>query len=243
MFVPKTPAEERLLGEPKAVLSAKLDEFLQQHSRGIKLAAANLFGVSRFSAAMLVAMAAAAEALGFSGRTERAETPMKQADVIRLAVAYVLIAASGREAKATSAPAHPAASAAAGAKSPVEVPARGWLDIARSVWTKIGKNRVIAVAAGLTFYGLLAIFPTITALVSVYGLFADPSFDKRPTARFGRGYPRGSDLDYWRSGAKDLFTGRKHLRPRVRHGARGSSLERELGRESALRRSECRLRG
>jgi hypothetical protein len=71
MFVPKTSTEERFLGEPKAVLNAKLDEFLQQHSRGIKLAAANLFGVSRFSAAMLVAMAAAAEALGVSGRTYR----------------------------------------------------------------------------------------------------------------------------------------------------------------------------
>ena len=69
MFVPKTPAEERLLGEPKAVLSAKLDEFLQQHSRGMKLAAANLFGVSRFSAAMLIALAAAAEALGVSRRS------------------------------------------------------------------------------------------------------------------------------------------------------------------------------
>jgi hypothetical protein len=72
MFVPNTSAEERLFGEPKEVLSAKLDEFLQQHSRGMKLAAANLFGVSRLSAAMLIALAAAAEALGVSRRrTER----------------------------------------------------------------------------------------------------------------------------------------------------------------------------
>jgi hypothetical protein len=69
MFVPNTRAEEKLLGEPKAVLSAKLDEFLQQHAHGMKLAAANLFGVSRLSAAMLIAMAAAAEALGVSGRS------------------------------------------------------------------------------------------------------------------------------------------------------------------------------
>jgi hypothetical protein len=69
MFVPETTAEKRLLGQPKAVLSAKLDEFLQQHSRGMKLAAANLFGVSRISAAMLVALAAAAEALGVSRRS------------------------------------------------------------------------------------------------------------------------------------------------------------------------------
>jgi hypothetical protein len=69
MFVPNTPVEERLLGAPKAVLSAKLDEFLQQHSRGMKLAAANLFGASRFSAAMLIALAAAAEALGVPRRS------------------------------------------------------------------------------------------------------------------------------------------------------------------------------
>jgi hypothetical protein len=30
----------------------------------------------------------------------------------------------------------------------------------------------IAVAAGVVFYGLLAIFPAITALVSLYGQFA-----------------------------------------------------------------------
>jgi membrane protein len=100
---------------------------------------------------------------------------MKQADVIRLALAYALIATSGREAETPAEPSGSGASPAAGAKSPIEVPARGWFEIARSVWTKIGKNRVIAVAAGLTFYGLLAIFPTVTALVSVYGLFADPA--------------------------------------------------------------------
>lgn len=69
MFVPNTSAEERLFGKPKAVLSAKLDEFLQQHARGMKLAAANLFGVSRLSAAMLIALAAAAEAFGISRRS------------------------------------------------------------------------------------------------------------------------------------------------------------------------------
>jgi len=31
------------------------------------------------------------------------------------------------------------------------------------------------VAAGVTFYALLAIFPGIAALISIYGLFADPA--------------------------------------------------------------------
>jgi membrane protein len=34
---------------------------------------------------------------------------------------------------------------------------------------------VVALAAGVTFYGLLAIFPALAALVSLYGLFADPA--------------------------------------------------------------------
>jgi hypothetical protein len=34
---------------------------------------------------------------------------------------------------------------------------------------------LLAVAAGVVFYGLLAVFPAVTALVSLYGLFASPS--------------------------------------------------------------------
>ncbi len=36
-------------------------------------------------------------------------------------------------------------------------------------------NRLLAVAGGVVFYGLLALFPAVTAFVSFYGLVADPS--------------------------------------------------------------------
>ena len=36
-------------------------------------------------------------------------------------------------------------------------------------------DRLLATAAGVVFFGLLAVFPAVTALVSSYGLFADPS--------------------------------------------------------------------
>jgi membrane protein len=39
----------------------------------------------------------------------------------------------------------------------------------------IGEDRLLAVAAGVVFYGLLALFPAVTALVSFYGLFANAS--------------------------------------------------------------------
>src|SRR5262249_52692511 len=51
---------------------------------------------------------------------------------------------------------------------------RGWKDIVLRIWKNIGKDRVIVVAAGVTFYSILALFPAIAALVALYGLFADP---------------------------------------------------------------------
>ena len=61
------------------------------------------------------------------------------------------------------------------AAHPLEVPVRGWKDILFRVWKNIGKDRVILVAAGVTFYLILALFPAIAALVAIYGLFADPT--------------------------------------------------------------------
>ena len=58
---------------------------------------------------------------------------------------------------------------------PDDISKRGWKAILWALWGEIGKDRVLAVAAGVTFYILLAIFPAITALVSTYGLFADPA--------------------------------------------------------------------
>ncbi len=61
------------------------------------------------------------------------------------------------------------------AETPSEIPARGWKDMLPRVYARITECRVIAVAAGVSFYALLAIFPAIAALISIYGLFADPA--------------------------------------------------------------------
>src|SRR3954465_140050 len=61
------------------------------------------------------------------------------------------------------------------ATSPHEIPAKGWKDILWRHYEEINKDRILAVAAGVTFYGLLALFPALAALVSIYGLFADPA--------------------------------------------------------------------
>jgi membrane protein len=61
------------------------------------------------------------------------------------------------------------------AESPSEIPAKGWRDILWRVRHKLQDDRVMLVAAGATFYLLLALFPALTAFVSLYGFVADPA--------------------------------------------------------------------
>ena len=60
-------------------------------------------------------------------------------------------------------------------KSPFAIPWAGWKDIFWRTYQRIDDDRLLATAGGVVFFGLLAIFPAVTALVSSYGLFADPS--------------------------------------------------------------------
>jgi len=61
------------------------------------------------------------------------------------------------------------------AEKPTEIPAKGWKDVLWRTYEEFGKDRIMSVAAGVTYYALLAVFPAIAALVSIYGLFADPA--------------------------------------------------------------------
>ncbi len=105
-------------------------------------------------------------------------------DVVRvlsgLALAGLLAAAwrlEGRlpaAAENTLGPPHRAASRS-GAPTPLPPSWRDWKDVLLEVYQAMADDRLLAVAAGIVFYGLLAFFPAITAFVSFYGLFAKPS--------------------------------------------------------------------
>jgi membrane protein len=60
-------------------------------------------------------------------------------------------------------------------RNPLRIPWTGWKDILWRTYVRTGEDRLLATAAGVVFFGLLAVFPAITALVSCYGLFADPA--------------------------------------------------------------------
>ncbi|TMJ00070.1 MAG: YihY/virulence factor BrkB family protein [Alphaproteobacteria bacterium] len=61
------------------------------------------------------------------------------------------------------------------ADAPTRIPARGWKDILWRTYEEISADRLFMIAAGVTFYAMLAFVPAITALVSLYGLFAKAS--------------------------------------------------------------------
>jgi membrane protein len=56
---------------------------------------------------------------------------------------------------------------------PWQIPWRGWRDILWRTYAQFNEDRLLAVAGGVVFFVLLALFPGISAFVSLYGLFAD----------------------------------------------------------------------
>ena len=60
------------------------------------------------------------------------------------------------------------------AASPSEMPRTAWGDIARRTWTRTWQDNVGLVAAGVTYYGFLALVPLLGIVVMVYGLLAEP---------------------------------------------------------------------
>jgi membrane protein len=72
-----------------------------------------------------------------------------------------------------------AATARPGAKgrdadTPAQIPAPGWKEIAFRTWKESSKDNVSLVAAGVAFYGFLAMVPMLGATVLTYGLVASP---------------------------------------------------------------------
>jgi membrane protein len=56
-----------------------------------------------------------------------------------------------------------------------QIPATGCKDIFWRIYQNVSQHRILAIAAGVTFYASSAIFPGIAALVALYGPVANPS--------------------------------------------------------------------
>lgn len=78
---------------------------------------------------------------------------------------------------------------------PEEIPARGWKDILWRLKGQISKDRLSIIAAGVAFYGLMAAFPALIALVGLYGLAFDPQqVEQQVAALSGMLPPQAAEL-------------------------------------------------
>ncbi len=75
------------------------------------------------------------------------------------------------------------------ADRPGDIPARGYKDVALRVKQQVKQDNVALMAAGVAFYAMLALFPTLIALVTVYGLVADPAQVQSQLQSFTSGLP------------------------------------------------------
>lgn len=68
------------------------------------------------------------------------------------------------------------------ADAPEEIPASGWKDIVLRVKQEMKDDNLTTIAGAMTYYGILALFPALIALVSLYGLISDPNDVQRQLA-------------------------------------------------------------
>ncbi len=84
--------------------------------------------------------------------------------------------------------------AGSGATHPGQIPIKGWKHVLRRAGAGFTEDRVMAEAAGVTFYALLALFPAIASFISIYGLVTDPGTLKDQLANL-QGVVPGGGLD------------------------------------------------
>ncbi|KAA9010417.1 YihY/virulence factor BrkB family protein [Histidinibacterium aquaticum] len=78
------------------------------------------------------------------------------------------------------------------APTPRGLPRAAWMEIGKRVWADIGRDHVALIAAGIAFFGLLALFPAITALMAIAGLVLEPSQVTEQLDRISAFVPQGA---------------------------------------------------
>jgi membrane protein len=76
------------------------------------------------------------------------------------------------------------------AERPGAIPKAGWRDILWRVKDEMSRDSLSLIAAGVAFYGLLALFPLISALISIYGLVVEPQVAQQQVAALGEILPQ-----------------------------------------------------
>ena len=78
------------------------------------------------------------------------------------------------------------------ASSPTGIPWRGWKQIVKRAWAENNADNMPIIAGGVAFFGFLAIFPALIALISIYGLVASPEQAAEQVESFTSGLPEAA---------------------------------------------------
>jgi membrane protein len=78
------------------------------------------------------------------------------------------------------------------ATSPHQIPMPGWKDILVRSWEEVSANNIFLVSGGVTYAVLLALFPALAALVSIYGLLLNPAQVEQQVAALSHILPQES---------------------------------------------------
>jgi len=77
------------------------------------------------------------------------------------------------------------------ANAPHKIPPKGWWLVVKRAGAGFIQDRIMAEAASVTFYVLLALFPALAAFISIYGLFTNPGNVGTELAELGGVVPAG----------------------------------------------------
>src|SRR4051812_18624546 len=75
------------------------------------------------------------------------------------------------------------------ASAPTQIPTPGWRDILLRAKASISKDNLSIIAGGTAFFILLGLVPGLAALISIYGLIANPSDIEKQLASFSHVMP------------------------------------------------------
>lgn len=77
-------------------------------------------------------------------------------------------------------------------QGPKSLGTRGFMDALKRTRREAKRNHLSMVAGGVAFYAFFAIFPALAAIVSIYGLLADPQTVEQQLNALGQAIPGGA---------------------------------------------------
>ena len=91
------------------------------------------------------------------------------------------------------------------AEKPTDIPWRGWKQILKRAWAENKADNMPIISGGVAFFGFLSVFPTLIAMISIYGLIASPATVSKQVDNLAKNLPR-SATDLISTQLKDITT-------------------------------------